>query len=258
VFPFLSPDRKAATIASFRNTTEIVATQLPADVRQEFVTQLDQFVTNWQRYNEQTQSNVRSHEPADPLVIKYAGNSLRDKLSLFTRSKFFLVSEKATKQVSLVSLEFELRWSHGCHQIRATFSDSLPHAVFAVPVSNLNTVPKLVSFKSPKNPIFSGPSPEIVTIPIEANRLVYYASRSLEGITFDLFWDQELNILRYLSADFGVTFGDDRVRFDSDYLIDYRGYKYILRVANKYALLLAPNSPVFKKVVVADETAPEI
>jgi len=156
--------------------------------------------------------------------------------------------------IQLSSLQFE-SWCP--HQVEARFhatGATLP--IFAYQTTHGSDVPRVAFLPDASHP-FSATAP-IVALPVGAG-LIYVGTIDNTNAHVNLVWDRARERVLYLDLAFGFDWGNERIVYESNYVLAHDSHRWILRVSDRYAVLLAVRPDGSLQIeVIADHTAPEV
>jgi hypothetical protein len=242
VYPFLpSNEFRQATLASFRDMTERSFVELPQEL------------SDFYRKLRLTPQALRD----TVISITIAGDSLSLLFPSIARTEFYLISGASMIKTRIRALNFEFP-AFGCEQIKAQFSDSLRDVIFAFPVVDTMTPPRIVDFDSASYSHLLGDSVEASAIPTPDQGPVFVGITHPAPISVDMLWDPKEKIVSHLKAAFGADWGNYEPYYEYNCLLCYGEEYFVLRIDSLCADLIVLKPHDFRVLTVADETAPEL
>jgi hypothetical protein len=242
VYPFLPSNAlQQATLASFRDMTERTFVELPPEL------------SSFYRQHRLLPQELRD----TGISITIAGDSLALLFPSVAGSEFYVVSRASVIKTRISALNFEFP-AFGCEQIKAIFSDSLRDVIFAFPIKDTMTPPRIVDFDSVSYSHLLGDSVETSAIPTPDQGPVFVGITHPAPISVEMLWDPKEKIVSYLKATFGADWGDYEPYYENNYLLCYGDEYFVLRIDSLCADLVFLKPHDFRILTVADETAPEL
>lgn len=244
IHPFLPKNNgDVATLCSFRETTELSFLRLPIRIRD---------------YAELLIKQRLSNDPHGVYVRhQITGDSLKQLFPDFAQTDYWMVSGSACEASKVSALIFVLD-AYGPNQIRVEFENPLWKAIFAFPVRDDHDRPRLVPYAAVPAGLPFGSSDEISVIPTHENGPVFVGKKCPVGISLEILWDAENDLILQMWACFDNDWGNHHPCFDSEYLVVYKEKFFVLRVDDELAELISVDRKPFQRWTLADETAPEL